>query len=224
MKKNSVRFNAIFWGLALIIAAVVLILDGAGVDLGYGINAWRILLGCAFVAWLVCEIVRLRIYGIFFPLAFLFITFEAPIAEAVGREDHDLISNWVVLSAAFLLTIAFYVIIPKNGKNFKADKIGSSTLYFDSADLFDAHVSDNVSKVDVYFTNREAYQGNGNLSISDNVGQVNVNVPREWRVSTKVHDNIGRVKVPDQDDAVKSKSLTLEISDNVGSVNVIFVD
>ena len=41
-KRNRVR--PIFWGLVLVIAAVVLILDGVGVleKLGYGLSVWRI--------------------------------------------------------------------------------------------------------------------------------------------------------------------------------------
>ncbi|MBP5618140.1 MAG: hypothetical protein J6X61_03210, partial [Clostridia bacterium] len=144
MKESSkfrTFFRPAFWGIVLILAAVVLVLDGVGVSLGAGMTPWRIV-GAVFLAgWLICEIVRLKFTNIFFPAAFLFLVLEEPIAIWMGRGEDatDLIANWVVLVAALLLTIGTKAIFhPKHdedGYKVAGGRIGSQTYYFDATDL-----------------------------------------------------------------------------------------
>lgn len=222
----SKRSQNVFWGIVLILTAVVLILDGIGYELGYGIKPWRIILGVVLTAWLISNIVKRHFADIFFPLAFMFIVFEKPIAHAIGRADNDLnlISNWVVLLAALLLTIGFGKIFKKSSIvsiNGEPTKIGSSTLYFDASNLSNASVQDNLGSVQVYITNRDAYVGGGIIKISDNLGKVTVHLPKDWDVVTQVSDNLGKVHVPEKDIS-GGKSITLYVTDNLGNVSVVF--
>ena len=116
MKKSR---NGLFFGIILVCAAVALILDGLGISIsGAQISAWSIVGGVLCLAWLVVEIVELKFSHIFFPLAFIFLLFEGQIATWLGHDDPNLISNWLVLLAALLLTIGVGVL----GGNLKKRK------------------------------------------------------------------------------------------------------
>ena len=116
MKKSR---NGLFFGIILVCAAVALILDGLGISIsGAQISAWSIVGGVLCLAWLVVEIVELKFSHIFFPLAFIFLLFEGQIATWLGHDDPNLISNWLVLLAALLLTIGVGVL----GGNLKKKK------------------------------------------------------------------------------------------------------
>ena len=217
------KFRPVFWGFVLVIAAVMLILgatDAIPIKDTSWFAWWRIMLGAIFGGWFIYELVLLKIPNIFFPLAFTFMVFEAPLANALGK-GNDLISNWIILLVAFLLTIGFSLLIPK--QNFvKNANFTRSTFYYDAGkDLKEAFIHDNVGNAEVYITNRGSYDGMGVIKVFDNLGKVTIHVPGTWRVDTQAADNIGRVEIPKQDFNC-SKSITLVIKDNMGVIRVIF--
>ena len=230
MKESSkfrTFFRPAFWGIVLILAAVVLVLDGVGVSLGAGMTPWRIV-GAVFLdGWLICEIVRLKFTNIFFPAAFLFLVLEEPIAIWMGRGEDatDLIANWVVLVAALLLTIGTKAIFhPKHdedGYKVAGGRIGSQTYYFDATDLSGAVVANRVGPTEVYLTNCEAYTGGGTIKVRDTVGPVTLHIPDDWHVVTEATDVIGNVTIPPQDGVARC-TVTLNVKDAVGGVTVVF--
>ena len=226
-KKNKWNWkskNSIFWGIVLIGAAVMLILQGVGVKLGYGISAWRIILGALCLAWLIDRIIEKHFTEVIFPLAFIFMIFESPIAYALGRSegDLDLINNWIVLLAALLLTIGLKAIVPEKEGRRSFDRLSSSSIYLDGADLSSVSIHDHMGSVQAFITNRQMYQGGGIINIHDNMGTVKLHIPREWNVTVNTYDNMGRVYVPDQPDRIYDRTIALEIHDNMGTVEVIF--
>jgi len=233
--KNNKTLTMLIWGFALIFAAVFLILDNAGVNFGIELAPWRIILGALLLAWIIALCVKLRFTDLFFPLAFLFLVFEGPIASALGHEDGNLINNWIVLLAALMLTIGFKAIFSRSGvvkvggseKRDAGDnsavhgKLGNSTVYLDGTDLTDQQIHDNLGKVDVFFTNKEQYRGGGFLNIHDNLGSITVHVPTEWDVVTQTADNLGKINVPEKETS-GSATLTLKIHNNLGVVTVVY--
>ncbi len=225
--RSSVRTkisNRIFWGVVLIGAAALLILNGLGVDLGYGVNVWRIIGGVLCLACIVDRVAERRFTDIVIPLAFLFLIFEPTIAHAIGRPDDDLnlISTWTVILAALLLTVGLKVIFREKSGIVTSGKLGSSSVYFDGADLSDAEICDNMGTVQAYVTNPEAYEGNGKITISDNMGSVKLHLPSNWNVVANCHDNMGRVTIPEQKGGVYDRTLRIDIYDNMGGIEVIF--
>ena len=216
--------NRIFWGIVLIGAAVLLILNGVGVDLGYGVNVWRILGGVLCLACIVDRIVERRFTELVIPLAFLFLIFEPTIAHAMGRDDNNLtlLPTWTVILAALLLTIGLKVIFRGSSHVLSSGKIGTSSIYLDGADLENAEIKDNLGKVDAYITNKDAYDGNGKITIRDNLGSIKLHIPKDWNVVANCSDNLGRVSIPEQNDGVFDKTVTIEIRDNLGQTEVIF--
>ena len=230
--KNK-KLGLIIWGFALIFAAVWLVLDSTGAIAGVELSAWRVILGVLLGAWLVAVCIKQRFTDIFFPLAFLFLVFEGPIAQALNRPDGTLIKTWVVLVAALLLTVGTKIVFSKHGvvhissgdtvsKNENVQgKLGNSTVYFDAADIDAQKISDNLGKVDVFFTNKEQYGGSGILTICDNLGVVTLHLPKEWDVVTQTSDNLGKVFIPEKN-VPGEKNITLVITDNLGKIDVVF--
>lgn len=208
-----------FFGIVLIISAVVLILEGAHITVGLGLTPLKIVGGVLLLAWLIYEIVRLRFSNIFFPLAFLFILFKANIAVLFKIDNPEFISSWIVLLAALLLTIGFKILIPSKSSSNK--KLGGSTVYVDATQLGNYDITDNVGYIQLYITNKEAYTGSGVITISDNVGSINLHIPKEWRVVHTSNDIVGVVSIPENPDA-QDKSITLDLHDNVGRIAVVF--
>lgn len=221
--KNSIAKNSIFWGIVLILTAVALILDNAGVSFGDGFSVARIVGGIVLLAWIVSEIVRGKFNRVFFPLAFLFFLFEEPIAlNFLGRtkENTDLINNWIVILAALLLTVGFSILLRKSGLS-PVSSVSNRVFYVEASGLTDYKVRESVGKTEVYVTNRDRYEGNGQITVEENVGKVVLHLPRTWTVVLQKSDNLGSVQIPPQD-ADNELSITLAVHDNVGSVEVIF--
>lgn len=225
MKMNvKSKFRSVFWGAVLIIAAVMLILSQTNVipveDTSW-FSWWRIMLGALFGGWFIYELAQLNISSIFFPLAFAFMVFQAPLAKAVGKDDNVIINNWLVLLIALLLTVGFSMLFPGKNKTLNT-RFGRKNVYFDSGkDLREARIHDNVGNVDVYITNRNVYDGTGVITITDNVGKVTIHLPATWLVALQSGDNLGHVEIPEQNYNC-SHSITLVIKDNLGHIKVVF--
>ena len=75
--KKKISFNNVALGILLIVCAVVIILDSLGVALGFfsGIPATTLILGSLVLVWLLTNLIRLKIPGLFIPLAILFVLF-----------------------------------------------------------------------------------------------------------------------------------------------------
>ena len=232
-RKPSKSYSALVWGFVLVLAAVVLILDDAGVPIGFKVSPWRIILGVALFAWLVYEIIRLRFTEVFFPIAFLFILFQKPLAEEIKYGKERFLSPWVVLLAALLLTIGCKILFRNrgevivnghriaSGKSTGGGKVGDQTVYFDASDLSDVRIREHIGTVEVFISNPEAYNGEGEITISENLGIVKLHLPNEWNVVTYTKENLGKVSIPDHE-ATGDKSITLAITENLGEISVIF--
>ena len=229
-KEQRKSYRTIFWGLVLILAAVLLILDGAGLPLGGGLRPWRIILGVLLLAWLVWEIIRLKFTEIFFPIAFLFIVFQSPLAQAVGHGSDEFLSPWVVILAAVLLTIGFQFLFKKKDVRISVEpdedktekRIGEETIYFDASDLSNVEIRDHIGTVNVCISNLEAYTGGGKITVRENLGEVKLHIPNEWDLAVSAKSNLGKVTVPDHT-APGGKTLSVEITKNLGEISVIFV-
>ena len=72
----------IIWGIAIIAAALLLMLDFFGVASGLweGVAVWKIVLAVLFLLGAINEIIKLKFHGAIIPLAFIIILFEKEIA------------------------------------------------------------------------------------------------------------------------------------------------
>ncbi|MBQ1846722.1 MAG: hypothetical protein II135_01845 [Clostridia bacterium] len=232
MKNERISAGRIFWGLLLLGVAVVLILEGIGVGDVYGVSIPGVGLGILLITWLVYLIAKKRYYMVFLPLG-LFYTFvvDKPLAKALGvtklSQDGRIVAWWIVLIASLLLCIAFRVLFTKknvigySGKPSETHRIGDSTVYFDAADLKNALITENVGKMNVYIANKEQYEGDGIITIRENVGVITLHIPANWAVVNEVHENLGSVSIPENDTPAE-KTITVVVTENVGRIIVEF--
>lgn len=119
------KASKIIWGILIVAAAVLLILQGVGVLGNFTsvvgeIAIWKIVLAVFLLAAVIDRIVRLRFDHIFVPLGFIFMLFEENIAVACGiGNDGNIINNWIVFVCSLLLSAGVGLLIPKRRKKFK---------------------------------------------------------------------------------------------------------
>lgn len=224
--------SRILWGLGFVAVSLLLILNAVGVTLGLpdGIPIWKIVLSVIFVVCVVNSLIKLKIPEIFFPLTFIVMLFEKEIAGLLGIQDGDIASVWGFLLVALLLTIGSALLLPrrlfrKRAKvNIKVNNTrhGNNIYYVDCANPVNEHIENNLGACDVFFANPELYDGNGVVSIENNLGSVTVHVPIEWNVISKMENNLGSVEIPKSETVEGAKSIRLVGDNNLGKVSVVF--
>lgn len=221
MKKNS-----IFWGVAFICAAILLILDGISTDILNGIPAIKIILGVACLCWVINELYKKKLSHIFFPLSFIFMLLEEEIAGLCGLENTNILSNWLVLLCALLLTIGTGILCSKfhkasNGK--KGHKImGQSTRYIDCSDFTYQEIENDMGSCEIFFENIENYPGNGTLRIENNMASTIIHVPASWHIVENIANDMGSVKLSSTGNPT-GKSINITGENDMGSVIIELV-
>ena len=105
----------IFFGVGLILIAVVLVLDALGIlaPISSAVGPVSILAcvaGLLLLSYTVAKLIKGKISEIFIPLALVFMLFEKNIAFMLGREDENIINNWLILGCAALVSVGFSIL------------------------------------------------------------------------------------------------------------------
>ena len=232
MKQRN--FKSVIWGIALLLVAAALILENLGVltilsDFAGGISLPILLLAVIFLC---IGVINCRRYpqNIVWFLTWLFLLFENNIAYLCGRDDPNLINNWIVLLCALLIYIALHLIFGRrsckwnwqwNGNNKFIN--GSNTAYIDCASFEHKYVENNLGTTNIHFTNIEQYTGGATLKVENNLGQTNISVPSAWSLSMDNENNLGQIDGPDGYGTPGGPVLHLQIENNLGHVAVRFV-
>ena len=199
------------FGLLLIACAVFIVLDSVGVSLGIinSIPVVTLIIGALFFAGALTSFAKLKFGEAFFMLAFTFMIFEKYIARTLELKSDNIINNWLVLLVAFLLSVGVGLIFPKSsfiriskGKSGKRsfnysseNSLGGATVYIDCTSFESETVINELGGCSVYFTNIEAYSGNGVLNVENNLGGMVIYVPRQWRIQSNIDNSLGSVNV-----------------------------
>ena len=241
--KNGNKFtcrisaNRLAFGLLFIACAILIILDSVGVSLGFlsGIPAITLIVGAMIAVWMISELIKLNIPGIFFPAAFMFMLFEKYIAKWAGLEKSNIINNGLVVIAALLLTIGTNLITPRKNffilkrdgntskkKNVHNSALSSSTVYIDCSDFVYEKVQNDLGSCNVYFSNVEKYDGNGTLEIQNDLGATRIHVPSDWKIISSIFNDLGAVSKPD-DTENGDKAIRIIGANNLGAVSIVRV-
>ncbi len=238
--ENKIKYSfnlsgsRIAFGLLLIACAILMILDAVGISLGFlsGIPAFTVFLSALIVYWFFSELFKLRLWGLFFPLAFLFMVLEKHIAKWCGLPSENIINNWLVLLAASLLAVGVALLKPKRIARFskkdgyrkssvKGTKTcGSSTVYVDCGDgEKTVEVSNKLGSCDVYFSSIEEYDGNKTLIVHNELGSMTINVPSGWKINSSVNNDLGSISEP-YDKAQGDITINIEGTNSLGSLSI----
>lgn len=223
-----------FWGIGLLLLAVVLILNALGIpaplsEVAGGITLLQVALGLFLICFAFARLVKGHLAEIFFPLSLVFMLFEKNIATLAGREDPNIINNWLLLGCVVLISIGLSLLFPKRDKDShfhvlyndsQGKRGGSSTRYIDCADFKQSHVENNLGSYTVHFENTEAYRGGGILHIENNLGAVTVHVPSSWRVDVQIDNSLGSVAMPKPQNT-DGPLLVIMGENNLGKISIL---
>ncbi len=202
------KIGKLFWGLSFVLLAVALILDAVGVLAGIESSVGEIsilTIVCTLLLFCITAVsISKKHFGFsVVPLGFLFMFIEKNIAFLCNIEGGDIINNWLLLGCSILLWIGIAILLPKNRRRWKVansvTKIknhgnGSSVRYIDATTLTREKVENELGSLVVRFENEEAYPGEGELIVSNELGSMVVEVPASWRFACKVTNTLGAVK------------------------------
>lgn len=237
------KTGRIFWGVGFILLALIFILDAVGVMIPFmsavgEISILSAVLGLLVMSYAVSRLIMGKVSHIFVPLAALFIIFEKNIAFLCGRENPDLINNWLVLGCAILLSIGFRILFPNTGNhrifNTKVtvnqpsgshltSNLSSKVAYIDASDFQRETAKNELGSLTVNFSNADLYQGGGELYVRNDLGSVEINVPSSWQFTHNIENNLGTVNAARQDSNSTGPMLIIKGENNIGSISINLV-
>jgi len=239
MKKGK-----ILWGVLFILGAICLLFSQTDFMRGLNINIWNILWTIILVCILIKNIVRLNYFGIFLPLAILFVIYD----EHLGITP---VAPFTVFGAAILLSIGCNMIFPKkefphcfpNGHfntngNVSFDEVidadtseyirqevnfGSCVKYVNSENFKNGDFECNFGSMKIYFTNTIMRNSQATVAIENNFGSTQIYVPANWAVVNQIHSVFGNVEKKGfhQPDGTQTLYLTGEC--NFGSIEIFYI-
>lgn len=229
MKKRVI--GKLFWGIILILAAVLLVLDSVGTEMGFlsGLPIFRTIAVILLLAGAFEELSKRDFGGFFFSVAIAFIIYEKQIAVWLSLEDTNIISNWTVLLVALLLTVGFSLLFGKrtftftyNGGKEKHKVAGSYVTNIDCSAFDQMNVNNELGSCEVHFSNVESYTGNGVLTVNNELGSMKIYVPAEWTVTNRITNELGSVQIKGESIS-GGKSLIIDGTNELGSLQIIYV-
>ena len=227
----------IFWGLGFVMIAVALILNALGVlaeiisPLG-DVSIIAIIGGLLLFAFVLERLIRGKIEDIFVPLSLIFMIFEKNVAYMLGREDSDIINNWLLFGCACLMQLGFSILFSgvgrkrrkKKGERFLGSSrgMGASVKYINCDGFKHEEIENDLGSYTVYFENAEKYQGGGVIEIDNNLGSMTINVPSGWHIVMDVDNSLGSTSAP-AGDCTDGPTITITGDNSLGSVTVKYV-
>ncbi len=206
----------IFWGLAFVILAVLLVLDATGVlapiKMAAGdVTFWQILGGACVLYAAIHLIISKHIWMSIIFFGFLFMIFEGNIVFVLGMSSSNIINNWLLFGCTVLLSIGLSMIFPigkrkrrerkkcRAGFNCQAKKnnLSDSEIYIDCATFREEHIENDLGSLEVRFENVDEYVSGGVLNIKNDLGSVEIYVPRAWKIESDISNSLGSVDIED---------------------------
>ena len=229
----------IFWGIGLILAAAVLLLDAFGVitpflDVVGGISAIQIVGALLLLSFIISRIIKLKFAEIFVPLAIIFMIFEKNIAFYLGLESDNIINNGLLIGCAILLAIGVGILTPKRKRekvfSFKSSsgskhyerEGGSATTYFDCKEFVEENICNRLGETVVHFENEDEYTGGGVLNVDNKLGETVIYVSSRWNVRINVVSHLGATEQVGHGDK-DGPTLTINGNNALGEVLIKFV-
>ncbi len=101
--------------------------------------------------------------------------------------------------------------------------LGSAEKYISSNKFESCEAHCNFGELKIYFDAASMDSANGNLYVELNFGEVDVYVPRNWRVETSVSSAFASVNFKGTESSDKNKLLKISGSVHFGELNIIYI-
>lgn len=210
MKGVIMKHNNWFWGVFFVLAAVLVIVSQVTTSF-VQIGFWSILAAVLLAAVFIQSLVHLNYFGVFLSLALAYWIFQAPL-------NLYIISPWVLLLSAVLLSIGFHIIFSRSAKyryvkrhcsggddgyttiedvddNNPYIKVsfGASSKYLHADALKSGQFYCHLGELKVYFDQVQLHPDGAEIYVDCSLGAVNLYFPKTWRVVNKLHGSLGGV-------------------------------
>lgn len=232
MKKRNV-----FWGMLLILSAVLIILNQFGFFAG--ISVFDIVLTVIMVGIIIVSIRSINFWGILFPLAIILITY----AEEL-KISH--FTPWPVLLTAFLISLGLSMVFNRhstfvfsyNKSNsfentvvneqdgntiFCSTCFGECIKYVNTENFERANIKCSFGDVKVYFDNAKIPSGRADIYLDVSFGDVDLYIPKTWNVVNEVNAFFGDMDTRNNYVTPDSPVVTIRGNINFGDTSVIFI-
>lgn len=233
--------NRIFWGVMLLLAGVVLLLN----TLGFlpEINVFTLLFSLFLVALLIKSIWRLNFAGVLFPAAILTVLYK----DALGLAYMSTWTlSWTLFLAASLGSIGLSLIFTKPINRYRfthhskfedstiididdADIIrletnfGSSIKYVNTTSFEQANLECSFGGMKVYFDNAQMKNDQAIVRLEASFSGVELYFPKDWRVVNHASVSFGAVEERNHCDANATHTVHLYGDVSFGGVEIYYV-
>lgn len=237
----------IFWGLLLIGAAVFLVLNQMGL-ISAKLSVGMIAMGVICIAIFVSSVVRGSFGGVFTALGLAWLTFDKLLG--IPQVSWQLVLLVVVLLTVgfhFLFPSKArskmggkknwddYEDVNKVGEKQKvefseesnfvmaANALGATAKYINSKDLQGAKLHNKFGEMKIYFDGAMIVTSPVTVTVSNNFGQMQLFIPKEWTVNQNVSVFAGEFRENNQPASAEGPVLNIEGTVNFGEVTVTYV-
>lgn len=230
------KTSKIAWGLFFVAMAALIILNQTGI-IGE-ISIVGIIISLLLVPVIITGIKNKNFFFMFIPLSIIAILFDEPL----GIEKF---TPWPLLACALFLSIGFHILFPAknkwktekfdNSQNWQAEssdgdhicfqnRFAGSVKYVTSKTFKDVNIRSSFGGMKVYFDNAEMYANEATAVIVSDFSGIELYVPKEWNVVSKLSFSFGGIDEKGEKNSVKNgKTLILEGNVKFAGVTVIYV-
>lgn len=233
----------IFWGLFLVMSAALII---ASQVTSFGtISAVSILATVFLAAIIISSMVRMEFFGIFVPMAFLYMIYDAPLELLFIRPV-------ILIASAVLVSIGCSLLFKRrrhkkpicasscgndhynyNKTNESIDdnnpyvkvSMGASSKYLHADALQSGQFSVSLGELEVYFDQVRLSTAGAQVFVDCSLGSLKLYIPRYWNVVDKIGATLGEVKNNSRQaqPVMTEPPLTLTGNVKLGSVEINYI-
>ncbi len=227
----------IFWGLFLLISAALII---ASQVTSFGtISAVSILATVFLAAIIISSVARMEFFGMFVPMAFLYMIYNEPL-------DLPFIRPVILVVSAVLVSVGCSLIFKKRRKKNTyvnnsyyskmnesvndnnptvKSSMGSSSKYLRADSLQGGQLTVSFGELSVYFDQVRLNQAGAEIFVDCNLGSLKLYIPRHWNVVDKIGATLGAVQnnTGQAQPVLTEPLLTLSGNVKLGSVEINYI-
>jgi predicted membrane protein len=226
-----------FWGLIFILAAIFLIAGQTGAFGEFG--ALSILATIFLLAISIDSLIHRSFFGVFLPIAGLYFIYQKPLGLMF-------ISTWMLAAAAVLLSIGFSMIFGGHSHkkyNYHSKRLDGTVqttdennpsvqVKFDSCSKYlhgdclqSGNFSASFADLEVFFDQTTLSPDGAEIYVDCSFGNINLYIPRSWRVAESVSANFGKVEnqVRNSQPEPDSPLLTVTGTVSFGDVSIRYI-
>ncbi len=232
------KHNNWFWGIFFVLAAVFVIASQVTSFTHFGFVS--ILITVALAAMFVQSLVKLNYFGVFLSVALAYWIFQIPLHLYI-------ISPWLLILAAVLLSSGFQMIFHKNSEYKYAKRhgkeeyrtiediddnnpyakvsFGSSSKYLHADSLKSGQFYCSFGALELYFDQVVLDPNGTEVYLDCSFGSIELFIPKTWRVVDKLHSSVGSVKDESRRGTPGADAPVLTLIGNIsfGSVEIVYV-